>query len=280
MHQEDQETRIVPMEHIRTAMQKAGASYASARPSEPVAPLKPARGTVWDTLPLIEPEAAILEQHRIVAVDKHNPASSAFDILRTRILQKLRQNDWTSVAITSPTAGGGKSSVALNLAFSLSSRQDCRTAVVDFDLRCPSIASTLGAYGSSPIEDFIRGSRSVHQAFRRVRENLAVAVNSRPVHFPAELLQGPDTARCVRDIKQQLAPDVILYDLPPMLVADDVMAFLPNVDCAILVVEAEKNTPEQVEGCEYELISKTNFLGAILNKSRHAPHTSAYGYGG
>ena len=55
-----------------------------------------------------------------------------------------------------------------------------------------------------------------------------------------------------------------------MLAADDVMAFLPNVDCAILVVEVEKNTPEQVAACEYELSSRSKLLGVILNKCRHA----------
>src|SRR5690606_30525753 len=160
------------------------------------------------------------------------------------------------------------------------SRPDCRIALLDFDLRSPSIGTYLGIPAAAPIEDFIRGTRSFEQAFRRLKENFAVATNGRPVEFAAELLQSPEATRCIGEIREKLAPDVILYDLPPMLAADDVMAFLPNVDCAVLVVEAEKNTPEQVEACEYELSSRSKLLGVILNKCRHAVEAQAYGYGG
>lgn len=268
------------MEHIRTAMQKAGASFGSPRTSEPPAPTKPLQETVWDALPVARLSPAHLEGNRIVTLDKNHQVGVAYDMLRTRVLQRLRENNWTSIAITSPTAGGGKSSLALNLAFSLSNRPDCRTALLDFDLRCPTIGTSLGIPASSPIEEFIRGTRSFEQSFKRLRDNLAVATNGRPVQFAAELLQSPEAARCVTEIREKLSPDVILYDLPPMLAADDVMAFLPNVDCAILVVEAEKNTPEQVEACEYELSSRSKLLGVILNKCRHAVEAQAYGYGG
>jgi protein-tyrosine kinase len=37
-----------------------------------------------------------------------------------------------------------------------------------------------------------------------------------------------------------MSPDIVIFDLPPMLAADDVLAFLPNVDCVILVAAASK----------------------------------------
>ena len=69
-------------------------------------------------------------------------------------------------------------------------------------------------------------------------------------------------------MRQSLAPDIILYDMPSMLSSDDVVAFLPNVDCAILVVAAEKTTFEELDACERELSERTNLLGVVMNNCR------------
>ena len=61
-----------------------------------------------------------------------------------------------------------------------------------------------------------------------------------------------------------------------MLSSDDVMAFVPNVDCAILVVAAESTTLREADICERDLAEKTNVLGVVLNKCRYTP--DKYGY--
>src|SRR5690606_3366338 len=149
-------------------------------------------------------------------------------------------------------------SVALNLAFSLANREDCRVVLLDLDLRCPAIAKMLGIHNAPALEEYLRGDRGLEQSFRRFRPNLAIGVNGQAVRLAAVLLQGPEIAATIKEIKQNLSPDVILFDLPPMLAADDVVAFLPNVDCTALVIEAEENTLEQVDACEYELSQKSN----------------------
>ena len=68
----------------------------------------------------------------------------AFDALRTKILQQMRANGWRRVAITSPGAACGKSTVALNLAFSLARQPDMRAILLDLDLRRPSLARMVG----------------------------------------------------------------------------------------------------------------------------------------
>lgn len=264
---------MAAIEHILTAMQKSGAgSRAAWRVDDPGAP----RDAVWAALPPMSAEPGHLDANRIVTARRSDPASGAFDMMRTRVLHHLQQNGWTSVAITSPTAGGGKSVVALNLAFSLANREDCRTALLDLDLRRPGIAAILGISDPPPLESYLRGQAGLEQAFGRLRANLAVACNGSPVRLAAELLQGPETARAFQEMKRKLLPDVVVCDLPPMMASDDMVAFLPNVDCAILVVEAEVNTADEVDACERELAAQTNVLGVVLNKCRHgadmAPH--------
>lgn len=227
------------------------------------------REMVWDSLPLLTVNQRLAQQNRIVTVNRTDPAHVAFDMLRTRLLQCLRQHGWTSVAITSPTPSCGKSSVALNLAFSLANQKDCRTVLMDLDLKQPELGRLLGVKSRSSMEGFLNGNGEPRDVFHRYEDNLAIATNSQPVKFSAELLQSLEAAKVLREMRKRLSPDVILFDLPSMLSNDDVTAFLPNVDCAILVAGAEQTTLEEIDVCERELAERSNVAGVVLNRCRY-----------
>ncbi|QLL66291.1 CpsD/CapB family tyrosine-protein kinase (plasmid) [Sinorhizobium mexicanum] len=224
---------------------------------------------LWDSLPALRIDPAILAQNRVVTINRSTAARTPFDMMRTKILQTLRQNNWTSVAITSPAPSCGKTFLALNLAFSLADQKDCRTLLVDVDLRRPQIGERLGVTGSPPFENFLNGKSDINEIFLRHDSNLAVGVNGQPVQFSAETLQSPETTRVLRELRQRMNPDVILYDMSSMLATDDVIAFLPNVDCVILVAAAERTTLAEVDSCEQYLSEKSNVLGVVLNNCRH-----------
>lgn len=229
------------------------------------------REMVWESLPVFAMNPQLAERNRIVTFHRSDPSHSAFDILRTRLLQTLRQHGWTSVAITSPTRGCGKSLVALNLAFSLANQKDCSTVLVDLDLKRPGLGQLLGARNNASMEDFLSGNCELRDVMHRCGDNLAFAINNRPVKYSAELLQSMDAAKALRDMRKRMNPDVMLFDMPAMLPGDDVTAFLPNVDCAILVVGAEKSTLDEVDACERELSERSNVAGVVLNRCRYGP---------
>jgi Mrp family chromosome partitioning ATPase len=159
--------------------------------------------------------------------------------------------------------------VAANLAFSLSHQTDCRTVLVDLDLRRPQIGALLGLGKLPVMEKFLRGQSEIRDVFLRYGDNLAIGANGQSVRFSAELLQSAETARVLQELKQRLNPGVVLFDLPPMYPNDDVMAFLPNVDCVLMVAAAGYSTSDEVATCEQELFEKTNVLGVVLNKCRY-----------
>jgi Mrp family chromosome partitioning ATPase len=223
----------------------------------------------WAALGRIELKLRRAGWSRIVSVTRSHPAHASFDVLRTKILKLLRQNDWTTLAITSPEAGCGKSVVALNLAFSLANMPDCRTVLLDLDFRRPRIGALLGQKVGSSTAAFLGGSCSIEETFLRYGENLAVGMCRAPVSFPAELLQSQTARAAMTQIKERLQPNVVLLDLPPILGSDDVLSVLPNVDCTLLVVGAGSTTIPQVHSCERELASETNLLGVVLNKCRY-----------
>ena len=271
------------MERIQAAIQKAkeqrgtapregGIFEPAARPGAPA----PSRGPAWEALPRFEPEPARMERSRIVTFDGADPAHASFDRLRTKLLRTMRQNHWVSLGVTSPTAACGKTVICLNLAFSLARQPDVRTVLVDLDLRRPVVAKYLGIDRAQSMASVLQGNRPVVENFVRYGDTLAIGTNATPVRNSSEILLNPATAQGVATLKSAFRPTVLIYDLPPMLVNDDAMAFLPHLDCVLLVAGAEKTRLDEVDACERDLSEQGNLLGVVLNMCRYGGES--YGY--
>ncbi len=248
------------------------------QPTGPRAPrfhLSDAR-SVWQDLTAFKPDPARMRRNRIVSYERSDPAHVAYDMMRTRLLQHTRTNGWTTVAITSPGANCGKTTTCLNLAFALAYQQDTRTVVMDVDLRRPQMGKLLGLKEVHSMAAVLEGTGEIDANFVRYGENLAIGTNERPSRHPAELLQNSAAGAALQHLDETLGPDVILFDMPPMMSNDDVMAFVPHVDCVLLVAAAENTSIDDVDRCERELAAQTNVLGVVLNKCRYA--TDKYGY--
>jgi Mrp family chromosome partitioning ATPase len=202
----------------------------------------------------------------------------AFDALRTRLLQQMRAQGWRRVAITSPGAGCGKTTLALNLAFSLARQPEVRTLLAELDLRRPSIARVLGTPDRANLAEVLAGEAAFEDCALRLSQNLLLAANRTPSRDAAELLASGATAQALTRIEEDYAPDITLFDMPPMLVIDDMMAFAGEVDCVLLVAAAEASTIKEVDTCERELAAQTNVLGVVLNKCRYIDRGAGYGY--
>ena len=70
----------------------------------------------------------------------------------------------------------------------------------------------------------------------------------------------------------------MIFDMPPLLVGDDALAFIGHVDCVLLVAAAETTTIKEIDTCERELAAHTNVLGVVLNKCRYPDRHYGYSY--
>ncbi|MGB3406094.1 MAG: CpsD/CapB family tyrosine-protein kinase [Jannaschia sp.] len=232
----------------------------------------------WDAMPRVDISPRVLTAARIVTREA-GPMTAPFDVLRTRVTQQMRANDWRRLCVTSPTADCGKSTVTLNLAFSLARQDELRILVVDFDLRRPALARMLQLEQDHQISRVLDGSAALANHVVRLSDNLAFSTAKQAVRNPAELLQGNRVEAVLDQIDTDYAPDVVLFDLPPVMVSDDAIGFLPHADCALMIAAAEQSTIKQVDSCEQELARQTNVLGVVLNKCDHPGGGYGYGYG-
>jgi Mrp family chromosome partitioning ATPase len=248
----------------KAAPEPSGAREADRRPRAPGAQ---GAADPWLALEEITLDPRTLLRERVVTREKSDPAHVAFDALRTRLLKALHDNRWSRVAITSPTKGCGKTMVSCNLAFSLARQPETRCMLIDLDLRMPQLAQRLGQRDAHAIEPYLAGDVPARDYFRRAGPNLALGFNTTRVWNSAELVQSRRVAATLASTWEVYRPNVVLFDMPPMLTSDDVLAFLPNVDGVLLVVGGGETKAGEIEECERLMAEHTNFLGVVLNKA-------------
>ena len=231
----------------------------------------------WAGLEQYKPDRRSLARNRIVAFET-GTSSICYDVLRTNILRQMRANGWKRLAVTSPTPGCGKTTTCLNLGFSLGRLRDLHTIVVEADLRRPAIRDCLREKQRHMFASVLVGEAKASDHLTAFGKTLAFGTNHAPVKNSAELLSSDQVKLNLAELDRQFAPDITIFDMTPMLVSDDTIAFLGNVDCALLVAAAGVTTTAQVDRCERELAAQTNVLGVVLNKCRFITSDEDYGY--
>lgn len=274
------------VERIYRAVTKARAERAAALAREPGPPTEddtppaeaPAVETaLWSEIEELELDQRVMERSRIVSYARSDPAHISFDVLRTRLLKLLVDNSWSRIAVTSSAKGAGKTFVCLNLALALARYHDCRVMLIDLDLRAPGLAKALRYREPKHIDGFLTGSTRAEDYFYRIGERLLVGLNTQRIHDSSELVQSDASARILNDAIARFDPDVVLYDLPPLMVADDAIGVLQLVDCALLVAAAGETRAREISECERLILEHTHLLGVILNKGEKGD-TNQYGY--
>ena len=275
------------VERLKTAIRRArerrdesteGATGATAR----AAPPPGADPGVWERLEDLTLDPDVLLRERIVTPGKTDPSHASFDMLRTRLVKAAVQQGQRHIGITSPTKGCGKTVVSANLAFSFARNPQNAILLLDLDMRSPRLSRILGLRDRRSIRWLLDGSAAPDDFLMRGGERLGLALSAEVVHDSAELMQARETAQALDRLDRMFAPDIVLYDLPPMLIGDETMSLVPRLDGILMVVAAGQTKPEQIEECESLLEEEDKLIGIILNKADPGSTSNYYynyGYG-
>lgn len=232
----------------------------------------------WAELRPLEVNQKALRKNRVFFRSSKENDAASFDVLRTKVLLQMEKNGWRRLAVTSPGSGAGKSTVCANLASSIARQEAIRAVVMDFDMRRPSLSKIFGVDPKGTVADVLNAEMAFSEHAERLGPNVALSLNAAPVKDPSDLFLLGSTASCIDRIETDYKPDIMVFDVPPMFVNDDATAFFTNVDCVLIVIDAERNNVTDVDRCEKEVAEHANVLGMVLNKCRY-PEES-YGYGG
>ncbi|MCG8582624.1 MAG: CpsD/CapB family tyrosine-protein kinase [Bacteroidales bacterium] len=215
----------------------------------------------------IEVTKEALRKKRVFSGNENDNISSQYKVLRTHVLQCLKSNKWNSLAITSPNEGCGKTLTAINLAISMAREVNHSVLLVDMDLRRPSVQDYFVDDRLPGISEYLNDSKDLNEIlFNPGLDRIVVLPGNKPIENSSEMLSSPKMVGLVNELKKRYPNRIVIFDLPPLLSCDDVMAFSPYVDALMLVVSEGETLKKELER-SYELLSGSNVIGTVLNKS-------------
>lgn len=227
-------------------------------------------------------DRAVLEENFILPQVTDPGALRSYKILRTRMLRRLEANQWHSFAVTGATAGEGKTLTSINLAMALAQDSSTWVFLVDLDLQRPKVADYLGmtnGQGQLGLADFLLGDATFEQITYAPThlERLALIPNFQAVANASELLTSPRMGELVQALEAETPRRIVIFDMPPVLASDDVLAFSPQVDGLLLVVAEGTTSRDALRGAK-QMLQEMNLLGVVLNRSETEVEGAYYSY--
>jgi Mrp family chromosome partitioning ATPase len=273
---------------IETAIRKARILAAAARAEEPAPePPRPARArrervqvaaqvAPGRSFRPVGVDPAAMERYGLLPQVKDEVAERSYKILRTRVQQRMEASGWHSIAITAAEAGDGKTVTAINLAIALSRDVNCWVFLVDLDLQRPQVAPYLGLRFDKGLSDYLAGQASFDEiVYEPGIERLSVIPNAKGMEQSSELLGSPRMFELNQALATESPRRIVIFDMPPLLLSDDVLRFLPNVD-GLLFVVSEGKTPRVALENARDAIPEKKLLGVVLNRSAEREISAYY----
>jgi len=195
-------------------------------------------------------------------------AARAFERLRDSVIFFDPDRRPTSVAIASPLAGEGRTTVAVGLAGSFA-RAGRRVVLVDGDLRAPSVAARMGMLATPGLSDVLSGYE-VDAALRRVEGfegELTVLPGGSPTASPAELLGSEAMSELLVSLSQDF--DFVVIDTPPLLVTSGGLALVSRASGMVGVARLN-HTPRDAVRRMMPLVAGAGarVLGMVATEAR------------
>jgi protein-tyrosine kinase len=242
------------------------------REEPPESRILPAGAIVYSITKSFSPNSQHLERHRVMAPGAAGEAPGAYRLLRTQVLQRMDSRKWRSLAIFSPGPRDGKTTTAINLAISLAGGHLHTVLLVEFDFKRPTLAKTFGLEPQFGVDDVLSGDADLADCLYHPEgfERLVLLPARSTLANSSEILAGPRGRELVAELRGRYDDRVVIFDLPPVLNADDALAFAPFVEAG-LVVASEGRTRRDDLVRTIELLSATPLVGTVLNRAVDTP---------
>lgn len=269
-------------EALRRARAEREAATRSSAADKAAAPPSPAVARAAAMEPVQAPVAIPRRregfwQARAVHMERPGAVAERFRHLAVRVRRELEPLGGRTLLVASSLREEGKTVTACNLALALASMaSERRIALLDLDLRRPSVARAMAVAPKIGIEQVLRGEASLGSA--RLRTDVAsldLYLAAQPMRHAHEALSTPALPRVLAELREQYS--VVVTDTPPVLLVPDVPLVAPEFDACLVVARVGKTTRSAFQDM-LGLLPRDKLLGGFLNQVRAAAHRAEYGY--
>lgn len=252
--------------HERTVKVVPGMERPEQRTREAAGPA--AGRIVYSQTRIVQVPDEVLERNRIIRGAQDREALTAYKLLRTQVLRAMHKNGWNVLGVTSPAGGEGKTLTSINLAISMAMDVNHTVILADLDLRRPAIHRYFGQPRGCGLGEFLAGEFDLREIlFNPGMQRLVVVPGGAAVENSSEMLGSPRMAWLAQELRSRYPTRMVLFDLPPLLATDDVLAFAPHLDALLLVVEEGRTSRDDLARA-HEMLRDIPVLGPVVNKSR------------
>lgn len=212
--------------------------------------------------------------------NRHIPAAYQESVraLRVKLLRKLGGSEKKVILLTSTMPGEGKTTVAINLAQSLS-RNGARVVLIDADLRKPTVKWALGI--NEPSHDLLEAIKAPESVTSLLLEYEHDSLWILAGDEPQQDVRKVNARRLERllDILREQA-DYIILDTPPCGLLADSVNIARAADCVVYVLGAGAvQVPQVLDAMQFLNETGTPVAGCVLNGLKGASNEYGYRYG-
>jgi protein-tyrosine kinase len=210
---------------------------------------------------------AHLESARIVAHGV-GPQGRYYDMLRTQVLQEMDDNGWQFLAVTSATAGCGKTVTSCNLALSIARLAERSVLLVDMDMQKPKIAEYLGMKREEGLLAVLQGEANLADVMVEAgfgKNKFFVLPGESCRSGSSEWTASQSMTSLLQILKREFRSRIVIFDMPPLLLGDDVISVLPQMDAVLLIAGVGQTSVAEIKDCHKHL-KNTPVIRVVVNR--------------
>jgi capsular exopolysaccharide synthesis family protein len=206
----------------------------------------------------------LLRQQSIICDNLSFAAAEAYKLLRANLQFTLPKEGCHIIGMTSSLRGEGKSTTAINLAYTLA-QAGKRVLLIDADMRLPSVGSRLSLEQTPGLSNLLANLCAPEEALRQTKyfTNWYVMPSGDIPPNPSELLGSERMEELLDSFSQNF--DFIILDLPPVGIVSDALAVSTLTDGLLVVVRQNYSNRNALGDCMYQIERfNVKFLGFVM----------------
>ena len=218
----------------------------------------------------------VKREDAIIVTDTLSSVNECYNALKDNLLMTdIAKNK--VIQMESCVAGEGKTTLACNLAVSLS-YNGIKTLVVDLDFRKPRVNKLFEVPNENGLVDYISGKLPFEDLIKKTSyQGVDVVTRGSSIYNPSFLLSSDKFVQLVEKFRGMY--DIIILDSPPVLQISDYTHISKVADgCLFVVCHRQTTKSELLEAAELLSKANVNVIGAVMTRvDTKDPYSYYYG---